>query len=397
MRLRRLPFESAGPIVAFAGIRLALTGAAMVAVAILGLPYGGRLFAVLCVVALPWALVLVVVAPRAPRLALHPLVAVADFALLAGAELVVPETYAAVRFVAIFLVAAHSHFQGEQVGLAVSAGGTALLLAAGALTHGPVGGELLLFYEVLFAVSVLATSAVVGRLRTSESLARLRARGLTRRAVGAEDEIRRRLAGVIHDGPVQELASLELILHAASEASRQGDEERLRELLAEAQDLARRNVRTLRDEIVSLGPQAYDEVSFGAAVERLIPVWQRRYGIAVRADCEEVELPSEVEGDLYRIAQEAVANAGRHAEASSVVVELRARDGTVELRVADDGKGFRRPVLAPAEDAGHLGLASMRERAEALGGELRIETGEAGTEVHVVVPLAGGAATGSGR
>lgn len=390
MRLRRLPLESRAPIVAFAAIRLAVTAAAVIAVALLAFPYSGRLFAILAAVSLPWAVVLVVVAPRSPRIALHPLVAVADFALLAAIELVVPETYGVVRFLGIFLIAAHSHLQGEQVGLAVTVAGTAILLSAGTLTNGPLSGDTLLFYEVLFAVCALATSAVVGRLRTAESLGRLRARGLTRRAVEAEDEIRRRLAGVIHDGPVQELASLEMILHGAASAAGKGDAERARELIAEAQEVTGRNIRTLRDEIVGLGPQAYDEVSFDAAIERLIPVWRRRYAIDVRLACDAPELPSDVEGDLFRIAQEAVANAGRHAEAETVTVALRRANGGLELRIADDGRGFRRPTAQPPGEPGHLGLASMRERAEALGGQLEIRTGDTGTEVRVVVPLAGG-------
>ena len=92
-------------------------------------------------------------------------------------------------------------------------------------------------------------------------------------------------------------------------------------------------------------------------------------------------------GDLFRIAQEAVVNAGRHAEAEPVSRSRSATVGAqVELRVADDGHGFdgnggsaRRPP-----SPGHLGLASMRERAELLDGKLEIETSERGTRVLVL-------------
>jgi signal transduction histidine kinase len=92
-------------------------------------------------------------------------------------------------------------------------------------------------------------------------------------------------------------------------------------------------------------------------------------------------------GDLFRIAQEAVVNAGRHANASRVELSLRTLGAQVELRVADDGRGMDgNGVLARAEP-GHLGLASMRERAELMDGVLEIESSDRGTRVLVRVPL----------
>jgi signal transduction histidine kinase len=92
-------------------------------------------------------------------------------------------------------------------------------------------------------------------------------------------------------------------------------------------------------------------------------------------------------GDLFRIAQEAVVNAGRHAEASRVELSLRTIGSQIELRVADNGHGFNgRPPFA-ATEPGHLGLASMRERAELMDGELEIESSDRGTRVLVRAPL----------
>jgi signal transduction histidine kinase len=93
-------------------------------------------------------------------------------------------------------------------------------------------------------------------------------------------------------------------------------------------------------------------------------------------------------GDLFRIAQEAVVNAGRHSEATRVELSLRSLGSQVELRVADNGHGFNGNNSGfVSREPGHLGLASMRERAELLDGELEIESSERGTRVLVRAPL----------
>src|SRR5439155_5291747 len=115
----------------------------------------------------------------------------------------------------------------------------------------PVGGGTLAFYETLFATSAVCCGLFVARLRTAESAARLRARDLSRRTIEAEAQVRRRLAESIHDGPVQELIGLDLILTAVEQAAARGDGERARERLAEARVVAERNIAVLREEIIS--------------------------------------------------------------------------------------------------------------------------------------------------
>ena len=386
LTLERLPLDSSEPVVWFAFIRLLMPVIVVIATLVLDFPFGGRLAVAAGAVGVPWGVALLVVARRSPGLALHPLVAVGDFLVLVAVEAIVPETYGAARFVALFLVGAHAHFQGERMGLAITGIGVAALVITGALTEDPLAGNLLEFYEVLFVVSALAMAFIIGGLRTAESAGRIRAREVTRRTFAAEDAVRRRLAVSIHDGPVQELVSLEMILTAARNAAERGEGERVAELLTEAEGLATRNVHALRDEILSLGPHAYDELSFESAVEESLPVWQRRYGVPIDFRCERLDLGSELEGALFRIAQEAVANAGRHAEASSIAVELRRVDGNVELAISDDGRGFHDVGMLRRPRPGHLGLAGMRERAEAAGGRLEIATGDGGTTVRFVGP-----------
>jgi signal transduction histidine kinase len=386
--LRRLPIESAGPLVLFALTRLTVVLLALLAIVVLGFPYEGGAVAVVGGLLVPWSVAVLLLTRRKPDAALSLIVPAVDFLLLAVLEAAVPETLGAVRVTALFLIAAHAHFQGERRGLAVAAGGSALLVITTQIRGDePVSGSVLGLYETVFVISSLATALVVGTLRTAESASRMRARGLSRRTIQAETEARRRVAEAIHDGPVQELIGLDMILSAARGAAAEGRGEEASALIEEARELAATNVQALRDEIVDLGPYAYRELTFAAAIEHCIPTWKRRYGFEVMAAIERVDLPSELSGDLFRIAQEAVANAGRHAKAQAVSISLRTVASDIELRVTDNGHGFlNSDPLAPSEP-GHLGLASIRERAELLDGRLEIETSELGTKVLVLAPL----------
>ena len=386
--LRRLPIESAQPLVLFALSRLAMVCLGLLALVLVSFPHEGWALTVGAAVALPWSVAVLVLAVRNPDFALSPFVVGGDFVVLLVAELVLPESYAAVRFAALFIIAAHAHFQGEPRALAVVLIGAGLLVG-GTLLRGDqvVSGAVLALYEIVFAVAAIATALVLGRLRTAESASRMRARSLSRRAIQAESDVRRKVAESIHDGPVQELIGLDMMLTAARNATEQGRHVKAVELLDEARLLAERNIRGLRDEIVDLGPYAFEELSFPMAVDNCMPVWERRYGFRVELELEELPLPSDVAGGLFRIVQEAVANAGRHADAETVTLSLRAEGPNVELTVRDDGNGFRRAdPLAPSEP-GHLGLASMRERAELLDGALEIDTSDEGTTVSVRAPL----------
>jgi two-component system, NarL family, sensor kinase len=385
--MRRVPIESAGPVVVFAGTRLAVAAVALVAVALVGFPHEGRAAAVLAVFVL-WSAAIFFLARTSPESTLHAGVAGVDLALLLALELVAPETVGGVRLAALFLIAAHSHFQGERRGLVIAAIGSTALVAGSAIRGDyPFDEGIAAFYEAVFILASLATAIVVGLLRTSESASRLRARGLSRRSIQAESEVRRRVAESIHDGPVQELIGLDMILSAARDAAHHARKDEATALIDEGRELVTRNVRALRDEIVDLGPYAFHELTFATAVESCLPVWKRRYGFEVMLAIERIDLSSEMAGDLFRIAQEAVVNAGRHADAKAVSISLRTVDSRVELRIADDGKGFDTGEALGAGEPGHLGLASMRERAELMNGSLEIESSSRGSRVLVLAPL----------
>ena len=387
-RLARLPIESTRPLVVFAVSRVAIVVLGLAAVLVLGFPYEGRATAVLAGLLLPWTLLGLVLARRRPEAAQHPAVVAGDFAGLLVLELVVPETLGAVRVIALFLIACHAHFQGERRGLLLAlAASLALVIGSQLRGSEPVDDPVLAFYETVFVVTALATALVVGSLRTSESASRLQARGLSRRTLQAENEVRRTLAGSLHDGPVQELIGLDMVLSAADAAAENGRSAEARKLVGEAREVAGHTITALRDEIVGLGPYAFENLSFEAAIQRCVEVWERRYRVEVLLTIERLDLSPETAGELFRIAQEAVINAGRHSEAETVSLSLRRLGPMVELRVSDDGHGFEGDDPFARAEPGHLGLAGMRERAALLGGRLEIETSERGTRVLVSAPL----------
>ena len=121
----------------------------------------------------------------------------------------------------------------------------------------------------------------------------------------------------------------------------------------------------------------------GALQQRLDSV-EGRAGVEARLLVEEmIQLPPTVEEDLYRIAQEALNNALKHAAATSVTVRIYADQDQLVMEVIDDGKGFTPEALS---DMGGMGLVSIRQRAERLGGRLKVMSApEDGTTVQVRV------------
>lgn len=387
MNLPSVPLESAEPIRLFGPLRVLVSVTALISLAIFDFPDRVALALFIGFGSLPWGIALTVIARKAPALALSPILAVVDIVVLAGAQIVAPHSYVAIRFLAMFLFVAHAHLQGEYKGLAIALLGVAVLVPI-AIVQAPFDGDQLGVYETVFAISATGAAVFVGRLRTAESFSRIRAHDLTRRTIEAENRMRRQIAQSLHDGPVQELTSMDMMLASVAGALAKGDLERASATLAEARRIAERNIREMREEMIALGPAAFDELSLADALEQSVPAWARRYQIEPELAVERLDnLPQEVSGALFGIAQEAVTNAGQHAGANKVWVRLRRQDGNVELSVRDDGCGFEDAHPLGSRERGHIGLASMRERAQLVHGRIEIRSGGSGSEVVVQVPL----------
>jgi signal transduction histidine kinase len=205
------------------------------------------------------------------------------------------------------------------------------------------------------------------------------------RAAGVADE-RTRLAREIHDTLAQGFASVVTHLEAA-DASLAGDPERARRHVTAAEEVARASLAETRTLVWALRPEAIATAGLAGAIERVAAAAGAGPGSTateVAVSGEPRQLHVDVEVTLLRAAQEAIANARRHGAASHITVTLTYYPDEVSLDVTDDGCGFD---PSEALKRGGLGLIGMRERAEALGGSLAIEStpGE-GTAVAVTLP-----------
>jgi signal transduction histidine kinase len=195
---------------------------------------------------------------------------------------------------------------------------------------------------------------------------------------------RNRLALELHDAVSQKLFSLMLTAEAA--ATLVGtDAEAAGRQLARLQELAQQALDELRSLIFELRPPEVERDGLCGALRKHVALLaQRRPGIALELDD---AVPSEPkrDADVLRIAQEALNNALRHAEAEHVLVRLHAQDGRLVLEVEDDGSGF--DPSAPELRSQRLGLTSMEERARRLRGRLALDSAVgAGTTVRLEVP-----------
>jgi len=206
----------------------------------------------------------------------------------------------------------------------------------------------------------------------------------------AQEGERRRVARELHDETSQSLAAVALAVDRAEEALREGRPP----ALAEVRTLALRTLEEVERIVRDLRPAALDDLGFASAVQAIADRELGRRGVAVRCELDgalDGRLSREAETALFRMLQEALGNAAKHARASQVLVEVLASEGEVVASVEDDGVGFD-PALAPrGSGRGGFGLLGLRERAELLGGAVLVDsTPGQGTRVEIRLPLAPG-------
>jgi signal transduction histidine kinase len=212
------------------------------------------------------------------------------------------------------------------------------------------------------------------------------AQGL-QRSVEASERERLRWARELHDETLQELAALRIAL---SSARKSGDAEALERAAEEAIERATAAIAALRNLMTDMRPASLDELGAGPALEALIERTRRLSGLTITAEIDlayesgrqaERHRP-ETEVALYRLVQEGLTNAVKHAEGATVRVAVTEDEKAVTISVRDDGPGF-------APDARHegFGLIGVRERVALSGGTLRIESAPgAGTTLQATLP-----------
>ncbi len=213
-------------------------------------------------------------------------------------------------------------------------------------------------------------------------------RHLLRRIVLAQEEERTRIAHELHDETAQILTASSLTL-ASLRARLEGRPQELA-LVDRLQDLARQMSASLRRLVHDLRPAQLDDLGIWAALEYLADTARHQFGLDVtlRLEGERRRMAPLVETVIFRIAQESLTNAARHAHSKQVEVYLRVEPEDIYLRVQDQGSGFAvGDVLARSTGSG---LAGMRERAEAVGAQFSVQAQPgSGTIVEVSIPCAG--------
>lgn len=207
--------------------------------------------------------------------------------------------------------------------------------------------------------------------------------------VQAQEEERGRLARELHDGAGQMLTSLLVRLKtlekkiSLSQPDLKNDFENMQEVVSET-------IEQVRDLSYQLRPPALDEFGLSMALDVLVQDLGQEVDLTTNCVCGLVnhDLPEEIEVVLYRIAQEGITNIVRHAKAKLVKLEVQLKEKGVFMTIDDDGEGFDPKKVSIGKDKRHLGLLSIRERAEMLGGRLDVFTslGE-GTSIQVFIPL----------
>jgi two-component system, NarL family, sensor kinase len=233
---------------------------------------------------------------------------------------------------------------------------------------------------VLYLVQLPLAASLARRLRRGSR----EREALLERAVDASTAERRRIAGELHDGAVQDLAGLSFNLAAAAERSASAGDERAAGELREGAEQARQSVRGLRGLLVEIYPPSLRQAGLGSALSDLVaPVAARGVETSVEVP-EDLDLSPEDEALLFRVAQETVRNAAAHAGARKLDLVVSRVEGRVSLTVADDGRGFDPARSGDGAGEGHFGLALLRDLAAEAGAELSVESGPgAGTRVRI--------------
>jgi signal transduction histidine kinase len=227
----------------------------------------------------------------------------------------------------------------------------------------------------LSRTNVLLQQQIEERQRAEEALAQ-------ERADAAVLEERNRLARELHDSVTQALYGVTLYAEAAKRMMSSGQVHQAEQHVHDLGDTAQEALTEMRLLIFELRPLELQEQGLVAVLQSRLEAVEGRAGLRTEFNAQGVtRMPDAVEEALYRIAREALNNALKHARASTVTVSLSQHEGSVRMEITDDGMGFD---PANVGERGGLGMRSMTERAQVIGGRLEIES-EAGGGTRVTV------------
>jgi signal transduction histidine kinase len=234
---------------------------------------------------------------------------------------------------------------------------------------------------------VLRVGSMFNVLLDGMAADRARMRQLARDVIEAGEQERAALAHQLQDSTAQHVAAL---LFELSAVARDVKDPRLAERLDGARDFAGSILEEIRFLSRTVHSAVLDDLGLTAALKRLVRDAADGTAIDfdVDADLDGVRLPRNIEATLYRVAQEAIQNATRHAAPKRVHIVLHRYNDAVVLEVHDDGAGFDTELVTTAAGKAARGLASMRERVSLVDGVLEIKTAKGhGTTVSATIPV----------
>lgn len=246
------------------------------------------------------------------------------------------------------------------------------------------------FYISVITVAALTLVFLSGFFITvrERRLADTKLKALTQRVFDAQEEERGRVARELHDGISQLLVGVRYALDSASRRLKTGDERGL-DSLDKGLDHLSGAIQEVRRISRDLRPGVLDDLGLSPALKALTEDFGERTGI--QTDFNTVvfrnRLDQESKIALYRIAQEALTNIERHANATHVSIDVRGHKRGATLRIADNGQGLPQETQDSRTSVGGLGLRNMQERVEQLDGTLRIFSSRSGTVIVAEVPL----------
>ena len=199
---------------------------------------------------------------------------------------------------------------------------------------------------------------------------------------------RLRIAHEVHDGIAQVLGYVNTKVQAANAYLSQGKTAEAASQLNELASAARDAYGDLRESLVNLRTLPSPERTVSSVLEEYLDRWKTASGISTQLMIDsDLHIPPGIELQLIRIVQEALTNVRKHARATAAKVDIRRRDGQIMASITDDGVGFN-PDVRSRSDFPRFGLSTMRERAESVGGRLRIlSTPGKGTTVAFELPV----------
>jgi signal transduction histidine kinase len=187
----------------------------------------------------------------------------------------------------------------------------------------------------------------------------------------AQEEERRRISRELHDSLGPSLADLSNRLGVCRQLVR-GDPAKAETGIDEVSGLLRGYIKEIRELINELRPLALDQLGLAGALQQYLERFRDESGIQASMTVEgSLTADPLTEVTIYRVVQESLTNVRKHSGATSVQVAMRRLDGSIEIAVSDDGRGFDSEATASRTDRG-LGLTSMRERAELVGGTFTV-------------------------